>query len=90
MRAWTLKSLGGRAALELRDAAAPQPGPGQLLVRVRAAGLNRGEILGAGAAPKPAGMEAAGEVTRLGAGATQFKAGDRVMGRCPHFCPMPN
>jgi NADPH:quinone reductase len=83
MRAWTLKSLGGRAALELREAAAPQPGAGQLVVRVRAAGLNRGEILGAGAAPKPAGMEAAGEVTQLGAGAAQFKVGDRVMGRCP-------
>jgi NADPH:quinone reductase-like Zn-dependent oxidoreductase len=50
---------------------------------VRAAGLNRGEILGAAATPKPAGMEAAGEVAKLGAGATQFKVGDRVMGRCP-------
>lgn len=83
MRAWFLKSQGGRAELELREAAAPQPGPGQLVVRVRAAGLNRGEILGAGATPKPAGMEAAGEVTQLGAGAAQFKPGDRVMGRCP-------
>lgn len=83
MRAWFLRSLGGRAELEQRDAAVPEPGPGQLLVRVRAAGLNRGELLTAPATPRPAGMEAAGEVAKLGAGATQFKPGDRVMGRCP-------
>jgi NADPH:quinone reductase-like Zn-dependent oxidoreductase len=83
MRAWFLKSQGGGTELELRDTAMPEPGAGQLVVRVRAAGLNRGEILGASAAPKPAGMEAAGEVIQLGAGAAQFKPGDRVMGRCP-------
>jgi len=83
MRAWFLKSQGGRAECEQREAAAPQPGAGQLVVRVRAAGLNRGEILGASATPKPAGMEAAGEVTQLGAGVTLFKPGERVMGRCP-------
>jgi len=83
VRAWFLRSQDGRAGLELREAAMPEPGPGQLVVRVRAAGLNRGELLTAPAAPKPAGMEAAGEVVKLGAGATLFKAGDRVMGRCP-------
>jgi NADPH:quinone reductase-like Zn-dependent oxidoreductase len=52
-------------------------------VRIRAAGLNRGEFLGKIAAARPAGTDAAGEVDKLGAGVTQFKAGDRVMARCP-------
>jgi NADPH2:quinone reductase len=70
-------------SLEARDVAAPAPGPGQLLVRIRAAGLNRGEFLGKIAAPKPAGTDAAGEVEKAGEGVTQFRKGDRVMGRCP-------
>lgn len=52
-------------------------------VRVRAAGLNRAEFLGAPAAPKAAGTDAAGEVDKLGAGVQQFRVGERVMGRCP-------
>lgn len=71
------------ASLEARELAAPVPGPGQMLVRIRAAGLNRGEFLGKIAAPKPAGTDAAGEVEKVGEGVTAFKAGDRVMGRCP-------
>jgi NADPH:quinone reductase len=64
--------------LELRDAPMPQPGPNQLLVRVRAAGLNRMEFLRHGpmkaGATKVAGAEGAGEVE---------KTGERVMGRMP-------
>ena len=63
--------------LELRDAPKPQPGPGQLLVRVKAAGLNRGELLRHGltkpGAAKIGGTEGAGELA----------AGQRVMGRLP-------
>jgi NADPH:quinone reductase-like Zn-dependent oxidoreductase len=70
--------------VELRDTPTPEPKPGELLVRVRAAALNRGELLGgkAGAAAKPGGGECAGEVVKLGDGVTGFAAGDRVMGRC--------
>jgi NADPH:quinone reductase-like Zn-dependent oxidoreductase len=55
---------------------------------VRAAGLNRGEfILGHGlhqsGSAKQIGMEAAGEVVACGEQITEFKVGDRVMGRCP-------
>jgi len=70
-------------SLEARDIAVPAPGPGQLLVRIRAAGLNRGEFLGKIAAAKPAGTDAAGEVDKVGEGVTAFKPGDRVMARCP-------
>jgi NADPH:quinone reductase-like Zn-dependent oxidoreductase len=86
MIAYTLRNDDGRALLERIEAAAPRPGPGQVLVRVRAAGLNRGELLVArgakpGAAPKPAGGEAAGEVTALGEGVSGLAPGARVMGR---------
>ena len=64
--------------LELREAPKPQPGPGQLLVRVKAAGLNRGELLRHGltkpGAAKIGGTEGAGEIEGTGR---------RVMGRLP-------
>lgn len=63
---------------EMREAPAPKPAPGQLLVRVRAAALNRGELLRHGltkpGAAKIGGTEGAGEVE---------KTGNRVMGRLP-------
>ena len=83
MRAYFIRAVDGQAILEKRELAPPEPGPGQIQVRVRAAGLNRGEILSASDSPKAAGLEAAGEVVKLGAGAKRFKHGDRVMGRCP-------
>ena len=79
MKAYFLQSVGGETKLELREAPQPQPAAHQVLVRVRAAGLNRGEfIAGHGLTPpgaaKPAGQEAAGEVVG---------SGERVMGRAP-------
>ena len=86
MQSWWMQSDGSHSALELRELPVPQAGPGQLLVRIHAAGLNRGEfILGHGlhkaGAAKPIGMEGAGEVVEAGTG-SRFKVGDRVMGRC--------
>src|SRR3954451_22768493 len=65
----------------------PEPGLGELLVRVRAAGLNGADMLQRkGAYPAPPGspqdipgLELAGEVMGLGPGAARFKEGDRVM-----------
>ena len=65
----------------------PEPGAGELLVRVRAAGLNGADMLqkrGAypappGSPPDIPGLEFAGEVQATGPGAARFAAGDRVM-----------
>ena len=66
----------------------PEPGYQQVLVRVKAAGLNGADLLQVrGAYPAPPGsphdipgLEFAGEVVGLGPGATRFEIGDRVMG----------
>lgn len=86
MRAYFLKSP--EMQLELREAPKPEPKPGQHLVRVRAAGLNRGELLRHGLTkPGPAkigGTEGAGEIEGTGArpgGIAQESM--RVMGRLP-------
>jgi len=65
----------------------PKPGDGELLVAVRAAGLNAADLIQrAGFYPAPAGypqdipgMELAGEVVALGRRTSRFKVGDRVM-----------
>lgn len=65
----------------------PTPGTGEVLVAVRSAGINAGDLLQlAGYYPAPAGspadipgLELAGDVVALGPGATRFAVGDRVM-----------
>jgi len=73
---------GGR--LEVRETEIPQVAPGRVLVRVKASGLNRGEVLLKHAALKGApyigGVEFAGEVAALGDGVTGHTLGQRVMG----------
>jgi putative PIG3 family NAD(P)H quinone oxidoreductase len=65
----------------------PEPGTGEVLVRVRAAGVNNADLLQAkgfypappGSPPDIPGLELAGEVVAVGPGATRFGIGDRVM-----------
>lgn len=89
MQSYWMQMSDTDATLDLRDVPQPQPGAGQVLVRMHAAALNRGEfILGHGLHGKPGsakaiGMEGAGEVVSVGAAVTTLKPGDRVMGRCP-------
>jgi NADPH:quinone reductase len=87
MKSWWIRPEPGANALEQREVPVPRPGPGQLALRIRAAALNRGEFIAghglhASGWARPAGFEAAGEVTEIGAGVTGFDVGDRVMGRC--------
>lgn len=86
MKNWLLRIEGSGVVLERGEAPVPQPGPGQLLLKMHAAGLNRGEFIPGGlikgSAAKPAGIEGAGEVVAVGAGVESLQPGDRVMGRC--------
>jgi NADPH:quinone reductase len=87
MRAAVIKD-GGIVIEERPD---PEPGSGEVLIKVLAAGLNGADILQrAGNYPPPPGvpadmpgMELAGEVLANGPGATRFRPGDRVMGLIP-------
>src|SRR5690554_62449 len=88
MQSYSIESANGQAKLHLQDIGRPVPGPGQVLLRLHAAGLNRGELIaahastGAASRPKPLGSEGAGEVIELAADVSNVKMGDRVMGRC--------
>jgi NADPH2:quinone reductase len=89
MQAYWMHMSDTQTELELRDTPVPSPQAGQLLVRMEAASLNRGEFLlghglhGQAGTWKAIGTECAGVVAEVGPGVTRFKPGDRVMGRCP-------
>jgi putative PIG3 family NAD(P)H quinone oxidoreductase len=77
---------GGPEVLLPETRSVPTPGPGEILVKVQAAGVNRPDVAQrSGAYPPPPGasdlpgLEIAGEVVALGAGATRHKLGDKVM-----------
>ncbi|HZU03405.1 MAG TPA: NAD(P)H-quinone oxidoreductase [Ktedonobacteraceae bacterium] len=88
MKAVVITRAGGPEALEVREVETPEPAGDQVRVRVRAAGLNRADLLqraGGYAAPpgSPAdipGLEFAGEVDAIGPLVTSWKPGKRVMG----------
>src|SRR4051794_6501237 len=85
MRAVTIKEGGELVVAEHPD---PEPAKGEVLVRVRASGLNGADMLQRkggypappGSPPDIPGLELAGEVVAHGPGAERFSEGDRVMG----------
>src|SRR6478609_5691827 len=88
MRAWLVTRNGEPAeVLQLADVPDPTPGPGQVLVRVRAVAVNfpdvllaRGEYQVRPELPFSPGIELCGDVVALGEGVARVAVGDRVMG----------
>jgi NADPH2:quinone reductase len=90
MRAVAARAPGKPDVLEIATRPVPRPGAGEILVRVRAAGVNRPDVLQRlGAYPPPPGapdtlgLEIAGEVAATGEGATRFAPGTPVMALVP-------
>lgn len=90
MKAVRFHELGGPEVLQYEDAPDPTLGPGQLLLRVEAGGLNFSDIAkrtGRYLEPTPLpftpGSEAAGVVLAIGAGVARIAVGDRVAGIFP-------
>ncbi|WP_132366334.1 NAD(P)H-quinone oxidoreductase [Methylobacterium sp. 1030] len=86
MRAVIADGQGGPDVLRIVERPRPEPGQGQVLVRVEAAGINRPDVMQReGRYPPPSGasdvlgLELAGIVEALGPGAGRFRIGDRVM-----------
>ncbi|MGU3542635.1 NAD(P)H-quinone oxidoreductase [Methylobacterium sp. A52T] len=86
MRAVIADGQGGPEVLRIVERPRPEPGQGQVLVRVEAAGINRPDVMQReGRYPPPPGasdvlgLELAGIVEALGPGAGRFRTGDRVM-----------
>jgi len=101
MRAVEIKQPGGPEVLVPVKRPVPKPGPGEVLIRVAAAGVNRPDMLqrqGAYAPPPGApdlpGLEVAGEIVATGPETARWKAGDRVTalvagGGYAEFCVAP-
>ncbi len=91
MRVISLAGFGGADVLKIGEAAKPEPGEGEVLIRVVAAGVNRADLLQRqGHYPPPAGasetlgLEVAGEIVALGSGVEVcWKTGDRVCALVP-------
>ncbi len=86
MRAMVMADVGSPEQAELRDLPAPEPGPGEVVVRTRAAGVNYPDLLVIEGRyqhkpplPFTPGKELAGEIARVGPGVTRWTVGDRVM-----------
>lgn len=87
MRAASIEQTGPPEVIQIRDLPRPEPGPGQVVVRVRATSVNpidlyirSGMVAMPMAFPHVIGADFAGTVEALGPGANRFRVGDRVWG----------
>jgi NADPH:quinone reductase-like Zn-dependent oxidoreductase len=87
MRAYEIVSAGGIDALALNQRQTPQPGPGQILVEMRASSINYRDLSTiedpesrAIEYPRIPNSDGAGEVVAVGDGVSEFEPGDRVAG----------
>lgn len=96
MRSIVVSVFGGPEVLQVADVPAPTPGPGQVLVRVRAAGVNpvesyirSGNYARLPQLPYTPGLEGAGDVVQVGADVASIQAGERVywLG-APSYCEL--
>lgn len=90
MRAIEISEPGGPEVLRLAERPTPEPGRGEVVIQVAYAGVNRPDALqraGSYAPPPGAsdlpGLEAAGHVTAIGAGVTEWREGDAVCALLP-------
>ena len=90
MTAIAITTPGGPLVLKPERRDVPEPAPGQILIKVRAAGVNRPDVLQRkGAYPPPPGasdlpgLEVSGEVAALGVGAERWRIGDSVVALTP-------
>lgn len=85
MKSYWIVARAGQSVLEAREVPVPRPQRYEVLIRVHAAALNRGElIVGSavhGGPEKLGGTEASGVVYAVGDGVSEWKQGERVMGR---------
>jgi NADPH:quinone reductase len=100
MTAIAIRAPGGPEVLVPEERAVPNPGAGEVLVKLTAAGVNRPDVMQRlGSYPPPPGasdipgLEIAGEVVALGDGATRYKTGDKVTalvagGGYAEYCPV--
>ena len=100
MTAIAIRASGAPEVLVPEERPVPAPGEGEILVKVKAAGVNRPDVMQRqGLYPPPPGasdipgLEIAGEVAALGPGATRFKIGDKVTalvagGGYAEYCPV--
>ena len=101
MNAIVIDTPGGPEVLKIARRPTPQPGAGEILVKVAAAGINRPDVLQrkGGYAPPPGapvdipGLEISGEVVACGADVSKWRLGDQVMALVPgggyaEFCPV--
>ncbi len=102
MRHVAVSGAGGPEVMHVATSGpVPQPGPGEVLIRVLAAGVNRPDVLQRqGAYPPPhgasplLGLEVAGDIAQLGEGVTGWRVGDRVCalangGGYAEYCAVP-